>query len=95
MITSYEAGSFAVSGEFVAKSWDTVRNGAACGQPRPVGVQGVSSASARLTRPGMQRGHGYALLARTADISRQESEFAAATQRPKGVVGECPRGIPA
>ncbi|MFC4865700.1 MULTISPECIES: hypothetical protein [Streptomonospora] len=92
---SIAIGSFAVSGEFVAMSWDTVRNGAACGRPRPVGVQGVSSANARLTRPGTERGHGYARLARTADLSRLESEFAAATQRPKGVVGECPRGIPA
>ncbi|KIH99869.1 hypothetical protein LP52_04365 [Streptomonospora alba] len=94
MIVNMRPGSVVVSGEFVAMSWDTVRSGATCAESQLLGVQGIARGAVRM-RPGVEHGRFYARSARTADISRLETEPAAGTPRPKGVVGECPRGIPA
>ncbi|MFD0774072.1 hypothetical protein ACFQZ2_09060 [Streptomonospora algeriensis] len=93
MITNVQTGSIVVSGELVAMSWDTARSGALCAEQQRIGVRGLAHRA--VLRPGPEHGRSYARNARTADISRLETEPAAGTPRPKGVVGECPRGIPA
>ncbi|MBV2362721.1 hypothetical protein ACFPZ0_23225 [Streptomonospora nanhaiensis] len=97
MIVNSKLGLIAVSGEFSGMRWGTaMRTGAMCGESRQVGVLGGALRSLIQTQAGGGQGVEYAHFARTADHSRLESQFAAAgTPRPKGVVGECPRGIPA
>ncbi|MDA0562967.1 hypothetical protein LG943_01250 [Streptomonospora sp. S1-112] len=96
MIVNSKLGLIAVSGEFSGMRWGTaVRMGAMCGESRQSGVLGGALRSLIQTQAAGGQGATYAHFARTADISRLETQFAAGTPRPKGVVGECPRGIPA
>ncbi|GAA4893986.1 hypothetical protein [Streptomonospora salina] len=94
MIDNIQHGSVVVSGESVAVSRGTARSGAMCAEPQWTCARAIAHRAVRM-RPGTEHGRSYARVARTADISRLETELAAGTPRPKGVVGECPRGIPA
>ncbi|QBI52646.1 hypothetical protein EKD16_04180 [Streptomonospora litoralis] len=94
MITIFQLGSLAVSGGSVAMSWGTLRGCATRAEFREAGVLGDLCTAAQ-TRPGTGRERYHARLARMANVSRLESKPAAGTQRLMGVVGECPRGIPA
>jgi len=99
MIAIYLLGSFAMFGGFVAMSRDTLRGGAMLAESQRAGVLGhdlrVVAGNSAQTRPWTARERDEAAFVPAMDADRLATKSAAGTQRLKGAVGECPRGIPA